>query len=151
MPSDHVPEPWRSFLAEIDTASPTPIEMHCIGGFAVTLHYALTRATGDIDVWHVIPANAAGWLVSVAGEGSALHKKYGVYLQIATAATLPENYAVRLTEVFAGEFHKLRLLVVDPYDLALSKLERNSEVDIEDVKHLARVTNFDLDVLAERY
>lgn len=65
--------------------------------------------------------------------------------------TLPERYAERLTDIFTGEFEKLRILIVDPYDLALSKLERNSDVDIEDVKHLARATTFDLDVLAERY
>jgi hypothetical protein len=151
MASDRVLEPWRSFLADIDVASPSAIEMHCIGGFAVTLHYALTRATGDIDVWHVIPNDAAGWLASVAGPGSQLHKQHGVYLQIAAVATLPEDYAARLIEIFPGEFEKLRIMVLDPYDLALSKLERNSDVDIEDVKHLARVANFDPSVLAERY
>lgn len=46
MPSDRVLEPWRSFLAEIDAATP-PLELHCIGGFAVTVHYELVRATGD--------------------------------------------------------------------------------------------------------
>jgi hypothetical protein len=151
MASDRVPEPWRSFLADIDAASPSAIEMHCIGGFAVTLHYALSRPTGDIDVWHVIPVEATEWLASVAGRDSQLHKQHGVYLQIAAVATVPENYAGRLVEVFTGEFAKLRILVVDPYDLALSKLERNSEVDIEDVKHLARTANFDLNTLSERY
>lgn len=151
MVSDRVPEPWRSFLADIDVASPSAIEMHCIGGFAVTLYYALSRPTGDIDVWHVIPGSATAWLASTAGPGSALHKQHGVYLQIAAVATLPENYADRLTEVFTGEFEKLRILVADPYDLALSKLERNSDVDVEDVKHLARAADFDLDTLSTRY
>jgi uncharacterized nucleotidyltransferase DUF6036 len=151
MPSNRVPEPWRSFLAEVDAKSPTAIEMHCIGGFAVILHYGLGRPTGDIDVWHVIPHDATEWLASIAGEGTDLHEKYRVHLQIAAVATLPENYAERLTEVFAGEFDRLRILVLDPYDLALSKLERNSEVDIEDVKHLGRVTPFDFAVFAERY
>jgi len=50
-----------------------------------------------------------------------------------------------------GEFDKLRILVLDAYDLALSKLERNAEIDVEDVKHLARAAKFDLDVLADRY
>jgi hypothetical protein len=151
MASDRVPEPWRSFLADIDAASPSALEMHCIGGFAVTLHYALSRPTGAIDVWRVIPGGATHWLASVAGRDSHLHKQSGVRLQIAAVATLPENYAERLTEAFTGEFGKLRLLVLDPYDLALSTLERNSEVDIEDIKHPARATNFDLDTLAERY
>ena len=48
MPSDRVLEPWRSFLAEIDAATPRPLELHCIGGFAVTMYYELVRATGDL-------------------------------------------------------------------------------------------------------
>jgi hypothetical protein len=100
---------------------------------------------------HVIPSDAAPWLARVAGEGTDLHRRRGVHVQVSSVATVPEAYESRLVEVFAGEFEKLRVLVLDPYDLALSKLERNAEIDVEDVKHLARALNFDLDVLAERY
>jgi hypothetical protein len=43
------------------------------------------------------------------------------------------------------------LLALDPHDLALAKLDRNSPVDREDVAHLARVVPLDPDVLRERY
>ena len=56
-----------------------------------------------------------------------------------------------MTEIFPGGFKQLRLLALDPYDLALSKLERNTQRDREDVKHLARTVPFDLDKLQERY
>lgn len=151
MPSDKVPEPWRSLLAEVDAQCADPIEMHCIGGFAVTLHYGLMRPTGDIDVWHVIPSHAALWLASIAGEGTELHRKHKVCVQVSAVATVPEDYESRLVDVFPGEFEKLRTLVLDPYDLALSKLERNAEIDVEDVKHLAKAANFDLEMLADRY
>jgi hypothetical protein len=151
MRSERVPDPWRSFLADIDAASPSAIELHCIGGFAVTLHYQFMRPTRDVDVSQVIPGNATAWLTSIAGEGSELHKKHRIFVQIASVAILPENYAERLIELFRGEFERLRILVPDPYDLALSKLERNSDVDIEDVKHLARTPGFQSDVLAARY
>lgn len=151
MPSELVPDPWRSFLADIDAASEDPIVLHCIGGFAVTLHYALGRPTGDLDIFHVIPDHATSWLASVAGRGSAIHRKHRIYVQIATVATLPYNYADRLTEIFRGGFVRLRLFVVDPYDLALSKLERNLEIDFEDVKHLARSRDLDLALLEARY
>ncbi|MGI8835129.1 MAG: DUF6036 family nucleotidyltransferase [Pyrinomonadaceae bacterium] len=42
-------------------------------------------------------------------------------------------------------------LTLDPYDLALSKLERNTQRDRDDVRHLARTVPFDLGVLRERY
>lgn len=151
MPSDKVPEPWRSLLADIDARCSQAIEMHCIGGFAVTLHYGLMRPTGDIDVWHVIPSHAAAWLTKIAGEGTELHRTHRVHVQVSAVGTVPEDYESRLVEVFPGEFEKLRILVLDPYDLALSKLERNAEIDVEDVKHLARAANFDLEVLENRY
>ena len=72
-------------------------------------------------------------------------------MQVSVVGTVPEDYESRLVDVFAGEFEHLRILVLDPYDLALSKLERNAEIDVEDVKHLARAANFDLEVLANRY
>jgi len=40
--------------------------------------------------------------------------------------------------VFPAAFQHLRLCALDPYDLALSKLERNIQRDREDVKYLAR-------------
>ena len=151
MPSERVPDPWRSLLADIDARCPQPIEMHCIGGFAVTLHYGLMRPTGDIDVFHVIPGDGAPWLANVAGEGSELHRKHRVHVQLASVAAVPENYESRLIEVFTGQFKKLRIHVLDAYDLALSKLERNADIDIEDVKYLARALNLDVDVLEGRY
>ncbi len=125
--------------------------MHVIGGFAVTVHYALQRPTGDIDVFEVIPRHLVGWVTSLAGRNSALHVKHKVYLQIAAVAVPPEAYASRLTEAFTGEFANLRLFVMDPYDLALTKLSRNSDVDMEDVKHLARSLSFDEETLRNRY
>lgn len=32
-----LPEPWHSFLADIDHAATEPLELICIGGFAVSL------------------------------------------------------------------------------------------------------------------
>ena len=48
-------------------------------------------------------------------------------------------------------FQHLRLLALDPCDLALSKLERNIQRDRDDLKHLARTIPFDLDLLKDRY
>jgi len=54
-------------------------------------------------------------------------------------------------QIFNGQLQKLRLFVLDPYDLVLSKLTRNLDVDFEDAKHLVRSQNLDLDVLEARY
>ena len=151
MPPENPPEPWRSFLAQIDRLATQAIELHCIGGFVVSVKYGLSRPTGDIDIVEAKPADAKPWLVQTAGAGSALHKKHKIYLQVVTVASVPENYESRLTELFAGRFKRLRLFVPDPYDLALSKLTRNLDIDAEDVKQLAAVSHLDLDVLKARY
>jgi hypothetical protein len=53
--------------------------------------------------------------------------------------------------MFPGVFRHLRLMALDPYDLALTKLERNIERDRSDVLHLSRTVPFQLDVLRDRY
>jgi len=57
----------------------------------------------------------------------------------------------RLTEMFPGAYKHLRICALDPYDLALSKLERNSQRDRDDVKHLAHSIPLGLKILKERY
>ena len=64
---------------------------------------------------------------------------------------MPEDYEDRLTEMFPGAYERLRICALDPYDLALSKLERNIQRDRDDVKHLARTVPLDVEKLKERY
>lgn len=90
-------------------------------------------------------------LIEIAGEGSALHKKYGVYFDRVGVATLPEDSEERFTEIFVGEFQRLRLLALDPYDIAPAKIERYIDRDREDIKFLVRVVPFDVRILEERY
>src|SRR5438445_10148136 len=66
-------------------------------------------------------------------------------------ASLPFRYEERLREVFKSSFRKLCLLVLEPHDLALSKLGRNFDVDIEDVKYLGVTVPLDLELLRGRY
>jgi hypothetical protein len=64
---------------------------------------------------------------------------------------VPVNYEDRLTKMFPETFSHLRLFALGPYDLALSKLERNTQRDRDDVKHLARTLPLDLKLLQKRY
>ncbi len=144
-----IPEPWLSFLREIDAFVGEETHIHCLGGFVVTLVYGSTRETSDLDSLTLV-RHPAG-LYEYAGIGSALFKKYGVYLDPVGIATLPENYEERLGQIFTGTFEHLRLFALDPYDLALSKIERNGDIDRQDVQHLARVVPFDLEILKQRY
>jgi hypothetical protein len=73
--------------------------------------------------------------------GGPLHKKYKIYLDRVGVAKVPENYEDRLTEIFPRTFKHLRLLALDPYDLGLSKLERNIQRD-RDLASRARRSAF---------
>lgn len=122
-----------------------------MGGFVVTLAYGFSRATGDLDVLQIAPPVIGQSVLELGMQGGLLHKKYKVYLDRVGVAKVPEDYEDRLTEMFPKAFKHLRLLALDPYDLALSKLERNIQRDRDDVKHLAKTVPLDLEVLKGRY
>lgn len=143
------PEPWLSFLNEIDDLAAGEAHFHCLGGFVVTQMYGSARSTSDVDfLSHLMRNNV---LTDHAGKGSRLHERYGIYLDPVGVAQVPENYEDRLVEMYPGVFKNLRLFALDAYDLALAKIERNIERDRDDVKHLARAVPFDLEVLKSRY
>jgi len=101
--------------------------------------------------WRLPRRRSAAPLLALGMRGGPLHKKYKIYLDHVGVAHVPEDYEGRLTEIFPGAFKHLRLLALDPYDLALSKLERNIQRDRDDVRHLARTVPFDLEDLKDRY
>lgn len=146
---ENPPQPWAAFFDELDYQLEEPVQLHCVGGFVLTTVYLLPRVTGDCDY----VAALGGWtqLDTLAGPNSPLHKKHKVYLQRVSVTTMPENYQSRLSELFPRRFNHIRIFVPDVYDLILSKLERNSPKDNEDVQYLARTRPLDATVLRERY
>jgi hypothetical protein len=42
-----IPEPWFSFLEELDNIATLPVRLHCIGGFVVTMRYGLRQAAAE--------------------------------------------------------------------------------------------------------
>ena len=117
----------------------------------ITQLYGLPRSTSDIDVMEMTPADESTVVMRLAEAGSVLARRYGIYLQYTAVQTVPESYLDRLVEMFPGWLRKLRLFALDPYDLALSKLERNTQRDRDDVKHLAMAVPLDPGVLKGRY
>ncbi|MGI9165009.1 MAG: DUF6036 family nucleotidyltransferase [Pyrinomonadaceae bacterium] len=151
MPSKSIPEPWKSFLADLDAALTEDVELHSLGGFAITIVYGLARPTADVDVIAINPRSEIESVIQLAGQRSALHRKHKLYVQLVGVASVPDSYEERLTEIAPGSFKHLRLFALDPYDLALSKLERNTQRDRDDVRHLARIVPLDLNTLRTRY
>ena len=147
-----IPEPWLSFLREIDLSLKTDVTFHCFGAFAITLLYGLPRVTSDIDVMSAVVGEHYGKLVTLAGKNSPLHEKYAVYLDfVGSIATVPDDYKHRLISITPSPSEHVKLYVMEPHDIILSKLNRGAPKDIQDVEYLARVANIDTQVLRERY
>lgn len=146
-------EPWRAFLAELDTRLTTPVELHCLGGFVVTQHYGVAgRETSDIDFLAARIKARAVDLEALAGLHSPLHRRFRLYLQHVTVVTPPCDYERRLVRMFpAAPWQHIRLLALDATDLALSKLERNSDRDRDDFLRLATAGLIDRSAFQQRY
>ena len=144
-------EPWRSFLMDLDQQIEEVIDLHCMGGFAVVQAYGLARATADIDVLSAVPYGSGTRLIEIAGKQSLLRRKHGIYLDMVTVASFPENYQTRLIPLFPGQWDRLRLFALEAHDLALTKLERNIDRDRSDVEHLARSGYLRAATLRQRY
>jgi hypothetical protein len=150
--TDRIPEPWGAFLRELDEIATEPVDFHCIGGFVVTKKYGFQRETRDVDVLSITPNAQRQDLLLKGAEGSELHRKYRIYLDlVGVIEAYPEDYETRLTEMYPGQLKHIRLLAPEAHDLALMKLGRNIERDREDVKFLARQGFITPDELKHRY
>jgi hypothetical protein len=145
------PSPWKEFLQDLDAAVNEGCILPCFGGFAVTVEYGISRSTLDIDVLDVAPPHMVATLIREAGKGSPLAIKHKVYLDVVGIANAPFDYEPRLRAMFPGAFQHIRLMVMDPYDIALTKLKRDSDKDFQDVLQLAERIPFDLDLFEKRY
>ena len=114
-PREAIPEPWRSFLNDLDRIATSTVRLDCIGGFVVTMLYGLSRPTADVDVLEIAPRAVADAFSQVAMLGGPLFQKHGVYLDRVTVAQPPYEYESRLQEMFPGAFQNLRLMALDPY------------------------------------
>jgi len=151
MSAEPIDARWKSFLDEIDMALPEAVAFYCFGGFALQYGYGMSRTTEDLDILAALPNIHRKLLTDGAGEFSPLHRKYKLYLDFVTVSPTIYNHEDRLRPLFPGKWQHIELYVLDPYDIALSKILRNEPFDRADVMHLARTIPFDLSVLKHRY
>ena len=148
---DRIPEPWLSFLRDLDQALMETIEVHCLGGFVLSVCWGLPRPTGDIDFIEVRPLAAREVLLRLAGEGTDLAKKHALHVQYVTVAEYPEGYEGRLIDITPANSRRLKLRALEIHDVVLAKLSRNSPRDRADVEYLARKGVLDRRVLEARF
>jgi hypothetical protein len=146
-----IPDPWLSFLREVDRALSRAVVAHCLGGFVLAVLWELPRPTGDVDVIEVQPPDAASELLEIAGEGSELAGRYKLHFHRVAVAEYPEGSLSRLVNITPSGFKRLRLMALEVHDVVLAKLGRNSPRDRSDVEFLAQRRVLDAEVLKERF
>jgi hypothetical protein len=149
--TDSLPANWRGFLQDIDATLHRPVELHCLGGFVLLVRFGLPRPTYDVDFIVAIPNDTSIQLVELAGKGTPLAQKHALYLDRVTVSDFPDDYEDRLIDLATPELQSLKLRTLEPHDLVLAKLTRNSPKDVHDVQFLAEQGVLDPSLLEVRY
>ena len=68
------PAHWKAFLQDVDQLLQSAVELHCLGGFVLSVLYDLPRPTADVDYIAAMPSSAIAELEMIAGRGSTLHE-----------------------------------------------------------------------------
>jgi hypothetical protein len=78
LPTRHhksIPEPWFSFLRELNSAVHEEVCLHGMGGFVIILVYGFSRPTGDLDVLEIAPKEIGRSMLTLGMRGGPLRKK----------------------------------------------------------------------------
>ena len=124
----------RSFLVELGRRHRQPADLLLLGGSALCL-LGSPRPTVDIDyVGDDLSKNALQQQIDqVANEMGIEVEAVPIYGFI----PLPEGTNER--NLLIGQFDAVRVFVLDPYTIALSKIDRGFDTDIEDIVFLVHL------------
>lgn len=128
-----------------------PVHAWLAGGFAVHFHTAY-RISDDVDIkWShkfLIPPDMQTFELDSPGNaaGTRIIVMDGSFADV--MGSFPPDWEERSQEVH--RFHNMVLHVIDPVDLAVSKVARFSERDREDIQALAERGLIDPDTFAKR-
>lgn len=123
------------FLSALDKRYTTAATLYLVGGGALLLLDS-PRRTLDVDyVGHDMPIrwNELQHVIEV------LSHELGIKVEavpLDDMIPLPMNFAQR--HIAVGNYEHLQVYIFDPYAIALSKLDRGSESDLQDIAFLVQ-------------
>ena len=123
----------RALLTEVGQRHQQPATLLLLGGSALCLLGSL-RPTLDIDyVGHDLHKNALQRVIEQVAQEMQLEVQA---VPIDEFVPLPDDAQQRRLSV--GQFGSIEVYILDPYSIALSKIDRGFGTDIEDIIFLIR-------------
>jgi hypothetical protein len=147
------------FLAEIDalwvSEARKPISLRIIGSAALMLQSTYDRGTKDSDVLETEQLTKAikERLLALAGQGSELHTRHKMYLEIVAGGLpfLPQRPRFHRLKSLDKRLEHFELEVLDIVDVVVSKLKPFRPQDLEDIRAMIELGKVEHRRLVERF
>ncbi|MBL7542743.1 MAG: hypothetical protein JNL11_02955 [Bdellovibrionaceae bacterium] len=133
----------KKLFKNIDAKLTSSIDVYIIGGASAILGYNVMKETNDIDIDGGIDSE-----FNRLFSAEAKKLKLDLYLSSKGVFSPPENYRERMRKKTFPK-KKLRVWYLDQYDLAISKIDRGIEKDLEDLKRVHAKSPFEVNTLVE--
>lgn len=142
MPSLSQPEQLTHFFTRLGERYGRPATLYLFGGSAL-LWLGSPRTTVDVDIALAAPNAELRHAVTEVAAELSLDVEESVP---ADFMPLPAGYERRHQRL--GDFGSLTVMLFDPYSVAVMKIDRAFESDLEDVRFLLAAGHITLDTLA---
>lgn len=143
------PDDLKRFLQSVDKHLSDHVKILVIGGSAASLGYGVRTSTKDIDLYETDEEDYEHFLeaCSLAEEDTQLD----IPVEMVGVGDAPYNYEDRLQKDETLGLTWLELEYPEKHDLALMKIIRGYEHDIQHIKEVHANHQLDLDTLVERF
>ncbi len=141
----YTPAELRRFLAAVDRALERPAEVVIIGGAAAAIAYGVASGTRDIDTWTKVRADLA-----TAAEAARAATRLAIPLAQSGVRGAPHDFESRLERILP-RLQRLKASVPERHDLALMKVLRCDEHDLQAIEAIHRLAPLDPSLLVTRY
>ncbi|HEY3452080.1 MAG TPA: DUF6036 family nucleotidyltransferase [Myxococcales bacterium] len=141
----HVPD-FEVFWRAVDQGLTADCSVIVIGGAAIGMAFDPAHTTTDIDLWSNAPAEF--W---TACEHARQQAGKAIPIQKVGVAEAPYDFEDRLRRLPIRGLQHLQLLVPEAHDLAMMKVARGEEHDLEGILDIHRASPLDAKTLVERF
>ena len=138
----------KTFLQRLGERYPGPATLYLLGGSALCL-LGNPRTTVDVDYTFDIDPQDAPLFQSTLAELATEMRLDIDDVPLAEFIPLPPGAYERRR--YVGRFGRLQVYVFDPYSIALSKIARGFEADLEDVVFMWRNRLIEFDELERHF